>query len=226
MRALNHVLLLICNISLASFVVEPPLLPQGHGSVAGVSLKPVTERYILTTVPWHVKGHHIFSLCFEIIKVYLAQVSDEESSQFRALSYLAALQLRVCPCPDSAHSKWGDFNRAIDSANLRLDLLKGTCIVNHGRGPYGTHGFGYELQEAASHLLETQPDEYFLDIIPRLEFDFGMSLGSVDEDQVRAVKQMWAEGVALRLKEVPLHAMFCSSKPLFYVSKLFPHTAS
>ena len=129
-----------------------------------------------------------------------AQVSDEESSQFRCVNYLAAKNLRICPIPDASHPKWGDFGRAIDSSGLRLSLLKGTCLVNHGRGPWGTHRFAYEAQEAASHLLRSKDDEYFEELLPRLEYDLGVTLED-DEDSVATIKGMWAEGVRARLKE-------------------------
>ena len=116
------------------------------------------------------------------------------------MNYLAAKGLRVCPIPDSAHPKWNDFGRAIDASDLRLSLLKGTCIVNHGRGPWGTHRFSYEAQEAAASLLHQKGSDFFEDLIPRIEYDTGISF-TQDDDAVSSVTCLWAEGVGRRLKE-------------------------
>ena len=116
------------------------------------------------------------------------------------MNYLAAKGLRVCPIPDSAHPKWNDFGRAIDASGLRMSLLKGTCIVNHGRGPWGTHRFSYEVKEAAAHLLAEKSADFFQDMVPRIEYDTGISFEDED-DPVSVVKGLWAEGVLRRLKE-------------------------
>ena len=51
LRALNHVLIVICQINLRHFLPEEPLGANGRASLEGQTLKPVAERHILTTAP-------------------------------------------------------------------------------------------------------------------------------------------------------------------------------
>ena len=130
-----------------------------------------------------------------------SEVSDEESSQYRAMNFLCSQGLRLLPIPELAHPKWGDFGRAINSADLRLSLLKGTCIVNHGRGPYGTHRFGFEAQEVAVHLTSNQPDSFFEDLADRIEFDTRSRLP--DENQADTIREYWLGVLSSRIREDP-----------------------
>lgn len=119
----------------------------------------------------------------------------------RAANLLAAQNLRVLVLPEASHNKWNDFGRAIDAAGMRLAMLKLSLLVNHGRGPFGSHRFQFQYEEAGNMIVNSKPDEYFLDLLPRLSYDMGFDLETLD-DPVSFVKSCWHDSVSARIREV------------------------
>ena len=119
----------------------------------------------------------------------------------RAANLLAAQHLRILVLPEASHNKWNDFGRAIDAAGMRLPMLKLSLLVNHGRGPFGSHRFHFQYEEAGNMLLNCMPDDYFMDLLPRLSYDMGIDIEAL-HDPIGFVKSCWHESLTLRIKEV------------------------
>ena len=104
----------------------------------------------------------------------LITISDEESSQFRALNLLfGVMKVRGMPLPEACHPTWNDASRALQSSGLKPAILKGTLLANHYRGPFKSGRFGFELATAARKLMLTCSDSYLENISMGFAYDIG-----------------------------------------------------
>ena len=112
-------------------------------SVAGVPL----EKFLVGTAgasrdpppPGPASSRYMLKLC-----------GDEESVQFRALNFVVGvLQCRAMAEPESLHSTWNDYKRAVSAAGLQHVNIKATYICNYGHGPFLTGRGAVELASAA-----------------------------------------------------------------------------
>ena len=123
----------------------------------------------------------------------------------RAANLLASLGLRTFPMPEASHGKWNDFKRTLDACDMKLSLLKGICLVNHGRGPFGSGRFRFQMEEAGNMLLEEKRDDpdFFRDLLLRVQYDTGIDFESeCVDDPIELIREHWESALKHRIKEV------------------------
>jgi hypothetical protein len=105
----------------------------------------------------------------------VCEVADEEAVGFRALNLLfGPLGVRGFPQPESAHPKWGDFGRALESSGLNGSAMKCTIIANWGTGPFQSGKNHVTMTEAAENLMRLVSDEWLSACSDRVAFDQGV----------------------------------------------------
>ena len=82
---------------------------------------------------------------------------DEESVPLRALHFLVGvLQCRAMAEPESRHSTWNDYKRAVSAAGLQHVNIKATYIGNYGHCPFLAGRGAVESASALQQVSQTR----------------------------------------------------------------------
>lgn len=142
-----------------------------------------------------------------------AEVCDEEAVGWRSINLcFDAMSLLGMATPELAHPMWNDFKRALNDAKLQGTLMKLTLLTNHGRGPWCSGRNGFNITEAAEHLMSNCSDEYIESLLPQIAFDLGC-----DTDDFIFERDEWMATISKRLKE----ALQSKNQKMLFSSNMF-----
>ena len=142
-----------------------------------------------------------------------AEVCDEEAVGWRSINLcFDAMSLLGMATPELAHPMWNDFKRALSDSKLQGAMMKLTLLTNHGRGPWGSGRNGFNVTEAAEHLMSNCNDEYIESLLPQIAFDLGC-----DTDDIIFGREEWMAIISKRLKE----ALQSKNQKILFSSNMF-----